>query len=85
MDAASLAKCASSELGIALAAAATGKSPFLKALTMARAVLDAGTCLTAAHDAAAERNAENYCHGLGGVVTNVTAEKVVCEVRERAK
>jgi len=82
---AALAKCASSELGIALAAATTGKSAILAALSMAKAVLDASKCLTDAHDEAAERNAENYCHDIGGVVTSNTDEKLVCEVHERPK
>jgi hypothetical protein len=82
---AALKECASSELGIVLASLTTAKHPLIAALTMAKAVIDAGQCLTDAHDAAAARNAEDYCRGIGGVVTAVEDNKMICEVRERAK
>lgn len=85
ISAAALAKCASSELGIVLAAVTSSKSPILAVLSMAKAALDAGQCLTDVHNAAAQRNAENYCHDIGGVVTSNTDEKLVCEVDERPK
>jgi len=85
LSGAALAKCASSELGVALAAVNTGRSAIVTALTMAKAVLDAGRCLTDVHNDAAQRNAENYCRDIGGVITSNTDEKVVCEVHERAE
>jgi len=82
ISAAALAKCASSELGVALAVATTGKSAILTVLSVAKAALDAGKCLTEAHDEAAQRNAEHYCRDIGGVVTSNTEDKLVCEVHE---
>jgi len=79
-----LLKCASSEMSIVLAAA-TAKTPILVGLGMLKAALDAGTCLTAAYDQAAQRNAENYCLAQGGIVTGVEGDKTICEVREHAK
>jgi len=52
---------------------------------MLKASYDASKCLVKAQDNAAERNAKNYCRDLGGVVTRVDADKVTCEVHERAK
>ena len=79
---AALLKCAPSELSIVVAATA-GKIPLVTGLTMLKAVLDAGTCLTLAYDQAAERNAKDDCARRGGVVVGVEGEKTICEVHER--
>jgi len=81
---AALLTCASSELSIVLAALG-GKGPLVTSLTMLKAVLDAGSCLTRAHDEAAQRNASDYCVGRGGIVVGVDGDKTTCEVRERVK
>jgi hypothetical protein len=70
-------------LGIVLASLTKAKHPLIAALTMAKAVLDAGQCLTDAHDAAAARKAEDYCRGIGGVVSGVEGNKMICEVRAK--
>ncbi len=80
ISAAALATCASSELGIALAAGV--KSPILAGLAMLKAALDAGSCLTRAYDEAAARNALDDCAALGGKVVAVEGDKTICEVRE---
>lgn len=84
LDVAALLKCASSELSMALALT-SGKSPLISALTMLKASLDTSTCLTLARNEAAQRNAEAYCVGQGGVVVGVEGDKTICEVREQAK
>jgi len=81
---AALLKCASSEISLVLAAGA-GKGTIMTGLAMIKAALDAGTCLTRAHDDAEQRNAENYCAAQGGVVKGVVGDKTICEVREKAQ
>jgi hypothetical protein len=80
----SLLKCASSEISVILAASAR-KSPIMAGLAMVKVALDAGACLTLAHNDAAQRNAENYCVAQGGTVKSVEGEKTICEVREKAQ
>lgn|GEM_PF-6122601 len=68
-----------------LSVLARSKSRVVTGLAMLKASYDAYKCLTNAQDTAAERNAKNYCRDLGGVVTSVDADKVTCEVHEKAK
>ena len=68
-----------------LSVLARSKNHLVTGLAMLKASYDAYKCLTNAQDNAAERNAKNYCHDLGGVVTSVDADKVTCEVHEKAK
>lgn len=68
-----------------LSVLARSKNRLVSGLTMLKASYDASKCLVKAQDNAAERNAKNYCRDLGGVVTSVDADKVTCEVHERAK
>jgi hypothetical protein len=79
-----LKECASEELGIVLSVLARSKSKVVAGLTLLKASYDATKCLLNAQDKEAERNAKNYCHDQGGVVTSVDADKVTCEVHERA-
>jgi len=81
---AALLKCASSEIGIVLAAAG-GKGSLVSALAMLKAGLDAGACLSLVRDEAAQRNAEDACVARGGVVTGVEGNKTICEIRETVK
>jgi hypothetical protein len=85
ISAEALKQCASEELGIVLSVLARSKNRLVTGLTMLKASYDASKCLMKAQDNAAERNAKNYCRDLGGVVTGVDADKVTCEVHERAK
>ena len=84
ITAAALLACASSELGLALAAG-TAKNPVLGALTMLKASFDASSCLTLAHNEAVQRNAEAYCAAQGGSVVGVEGDKTICEVHEKPK
>lgn len=80
-----LKQCASEELGIVLSVLARSKNNIVTGLAILKAGYDAGRCLSNAQDNAAERNARNYCHDKGGVVTSVDADKVTCEVHETAQ
>jgi hypothetical protein len=52
---------------------------------MLKAAFDTSRCLAEAHNAAAQRNAEDYCTAQGGVVLGVEGEKTICEVRQTVK
>jgi len=79
-----LLKCTSSEASVVLAALA-GKGPIIGGLTMLKASFDAASCLTLAHNDAAQRNAEEYCAAQGGVVVGVEGDNTICEVRETVR
>ena len=81
---AALLSCASSELSVVLAAAA-GKGPILKVVSVFKAALDASSCLTQARNQAGQNNVENYCAGQGGILTNSPSYTPTCTIRERAK
>jgi len=84
ISAAALLACASSELGLVLAASA-GKNPVLAALTMLKASFDTSSCLTLFHNQAVQHNAEAYCADQGGVVVAVQGDKTICEAHEKAR
>ncbi|HEY3256554.1 MAG TPA: hypothetical protein VGJ91_21490 [Polyangiaceae bacterium] len=85
LTSAALLECASSEVSVVLAAAAGSRSPIVAGLAMLKAAFDTSRCLAEAHNAAAQRNAEDYCTAQGGVVLGVEGEKTICEVRQTVK